>query len=124
MIKSLTVFDPKKVFTEVIKPNSAVLQQREAIQPYHGDYVPTLQGCLQTHKVFLHKRLFMHVPLKSWANGFRIKDTPVDRFTGRVCKKKKKVFMGKCHRGKVYDFLEEYSPLPPEIADMCVLRAR
>ena len=31
----------------------------------------------------------MHVPLKSWANGFRIKATPEDRFTGRVCEKKK-----------------------------------
>ena len=43
--------------------------------------------CKHKHKVFLHK-LFMHVPLKSWANGTRIKDTQMDRFIWRVCKKK------------------------------------
>ena len=31
----------------------------------------------------------MHVPLMSWASGLRIEDTSVDRFTGRVCQKKK-----------------------------------
>ena len=30
----------------------------------------------------------MYVPLKSWANGIRIKDTQEDRFTWRVCKTK------------------------------------
>ena len=30
----------------------------------------------------------MHVPSKSWAICTRIKDTPEDRFSGRVCKKK------------------------------------
>ena len=33
-----------------------------------GDFVPVL-----------------HVPLKFWASGFRIKATPVDRFIRRVC---------------------------------------
>ena len=43
---------------------------------------------LQTHKVFLHK-LFMHVPLQSCAICYRMKATLVDRFTRRVCEKKK-----------------------------------
>ena len=37
----------------------------------------------------------LHVPLKSWASGFRIKATPVDRFIGCVCLKKDFVPEGK-----------------------------
>ena len=45
------------------------------------------QEIMQTHKVFL-QQTFMHVPSKSCAISYRIKATPVDRFTGRVCQKK------------------------------------
>ena len=52
---------------------------------------------MQTHKVFLHQRLFMHVPWMSWAIRFRIKDTLMVRIIRRVCKKKSfKISVGPC----------------------------
>ena len=92
-LKSLTVFDPKKVFTEVIKscPYCNAVGEDTLTHKY-GDTVTIFWDVL-THKVFLHPELFMHVPLKSRANGTRIKDTSVDRFTGRVSKKKKIMFL-------------------------------
>ena len=58
---------------------------------HDAGYAGILVGALCKHiKFFFTKRLFMHVPLKFWASGFRIEDTPSDRFTGRVCKKKVK----------------------------------
>ena len=90
-MKSLTVFDPKKVFTEVTKVNHAVLQYSWHLQTHKDNGYAIGNGAKQTHKVFLHKDTLYTYLQKSRANGTRIEDISVDRFTGRVCEKKKKV---------------------------------
>ena len=57
-MKSLTVFDPEKVFTEVIKLDPPLYcNGGKAFYPLCDSVTATYVRALQTHKVFLHKKL-------------------------------------------------------------------
>ena len=57
-MKSLTVFDPKKVFTEVTKVNHAVLQYSWHLQTHRTVAMPLAMGQSKHIKFFFTKTLY------------------------------------------------------------------
>ena len=84
-MKSLTVFDPEKVFTEVIKPNPATQWQGGALLLYAA--VTQWLRCGD----WKHNMFFLTTNITRTFNvlGFKleIEDIPVVRITGRVSKR-------------------------------------